>query len=1119
MRPFVRREHRPKHGKVPIDASPEDNANCQPDDVLDRPSLEIPVKPVHTNCSAPVTPARRNQRLLGLSQWTTLATTLLASTAAFAQGSAVMTGSVVDAATKRPLADVVVTVTSPSLQGEQTVLTDASGLYRLPNLPPGTYRLQLEADSHRPYVRGGIDLHVASTARLNAELLPEGIRAPEVVVIGKAPTIDVSSSSTGIVINQDLASRLAWNPPGGRSQASRTFEGVAAIAPGAHVDMYGVSLAGTTSPENAYIIDGVNVNDPAFGILGTPLSIEFVKEVAVVTGGYLPEHGKAMGGILDVVTKSGSNDFHGSVFFNLTPGALEGRRTAVQSAASVITVNPTVGSLRDVGAEVGGPLIRDKLWFYAGVQIGLSRYNLERNLTQFDLSATGPQGGADAFPSTRPITCPAAQAPCEAGPDGRRLQASPVYFADEQTLQYIGKLTYLVNKNHHLTLSIYGTPTTSGGNGTYSLYNVQQAPGTPPTNLNGPYQAIGERYVASANDVSLKYQAAFNNKRQLLDLTLGWHHQRTANLPADGSAVGSQTGLARVSGIDYRRSPAHPLTDFERVPAGFCKPVVGGDSSVASSCPVAEYLGGGPWFLLDDAQLNSLQGRAVFTDLIEALGHHVVKAGVEASFGSYTHKKAFSGGDLYRESPDGTQFFDFRKYGFLSGPDQPVELNSYTARTTTLMTGGFLQDSWQILDRVTLNLGLRYDAQMIFGGDGALALTLPNQWSPRVGIIYDHTRQGRSKLFANFARYYEAVPLDIADRSFPSEPLLFSTHTASTCNPAIPANTAPGGSCRANENRVPGGSTNNPSALWARGGASTSAVDPNLSSQSSDELVFGAEYEVLPTTRLGVTFTHRFLNNAIEDMSRDEGNTYFIGNPGFGIARDFPKAVRNYDALTVHVQKAYAADWLFQASYTISRLYGNYSGLFRPETGQLDPNVTSDFDLRSLTANRLGPLPGDHPHQVKVFGAKDFQLPGGHDVLLGLTFRTRSGGPLNYLGSHVTYGSGEVFILPRGAEGRGDWIHSFDARVGYSLRLAQDSRLQLTMDVFNLFNFQGATDRDMNYTLVDVAPCTAPGAALRSCLKRSDGSAFNPGDVNPNFGKPTRYQDPRQFRFGAKVSF
>jgi hypothetical protein len=190
----------------------------------------------------------------------------------------------------------------------------------------------------------------------------------------------------------------------------------------------------------------------------------------------------------------------------------------------------------------------------------------------------------------------------------------------------------------------------------------------------------------------------------------------------------------------------------------------------------------------------------------------------------------------------------------------------------------------------------------------------------------------------------------------------------------------------------------------------------------------------------------------------------------------------------------------------------------------------------------MGPLPGDSTHAIKIYGAKDFQIPGGQDILVGLTYRTRSGHPLNALGSHNLYGPGEVYVIPRGTggtlhapgpgvakaqeftvtESRGDWVHNIDLRLGYSVRLSKDATLGITMDVFNIFNFQAATSRDQTYTNSDVSPC-AKGGTVPTCVRHSDpgdNSAFDPAkEVNPNYGKPSVYQDPRQFRFGAKVTF
>jgi hypothetical protein len=1097
----------------------------------------------------------------------------LASASAFAQGTAVLTGTVIDSATKKPLGDVVVTVTSPALQGEQTVVTDKSGSYRIPNLPPGAYTLRLDADAYRPYSRGNIALRVDSTIRVNAELLPESIKAEEVVVVGKAPTVDVGSSSTGITIDREFTNRVALNPPSGRNAASRSFENLATVAPGAQADQYGVSINGTTSPENNFVIDGLSVNNPAYGILGTPLSTEFVKEVGIITGGYMPEYGRATGGVLDVVTKSGSNEFHGSVFFNITPGALEGPRTVVKRDGTTISTNPFLSSLRDFGADVGGPIIKDKLWFYAGVDVAFTRFRLERSLNEFQMNINKTPNKDGSFDATGAYDT---DGPYQKDKKTGFVLSNKIpgtdktYFADQQAIQYIGKLTYLINQDNNLTLSVYGQQGSSGGHGAFGFTND----GLPEVgNVIGTYGALAHHYVASANDISLKYSSAFNNKRILLDITAGWHHENTATLPSDGSAIGSQNpkDLSSQPDVFYRRNSPdyHGINDpgFETIPnkinpktgRPYCQPVNVShanpdfDPSQAESpdnpkkivttytpCPVQTYFAGGPDFL-DESSLDRWQGRAVLTALFQAAGHHVVKGGADAEYMKYGHTKAYSGTVRLRESLGGGSFLDHRQYGFMTDPDEGHVLTKFFANSTSTTFGGFLQDSWQIMDKVTINFGVRYDAQIMYGADGKVGLSLPNQWSPRVGLIYDFTQAGRSKIFVNYARYYESVPLDIVDRSFPGEPQISASHPRKTPdNPTGCDPRAPDAAKHCHDDSLGNNLAINgyaaPNTKWFVTGGDKVPVDPDIKPQSSDEFVAGGEYEIFADARVGVQYTHRQMHSVIEDMSRDEANTYFIGNPGSGIAKDFPKAKRNYDAVTVYLQKSFSNTWLAQASYTVSRLYGNYAGLFRPETTQLDPNINSDFDLRSLLPNREGPLPGDRTHSIKLFGAKDFPLPGRMDIQVGLSFRSQSGTPLSYLGSHALYGSDEVFILQRGAAGRTPWVHAFDTHLGYAVHLSKDSTLTVTMDIFNLFNFQAATGMDQTYTTSDVLPIPpdASGKAapfkdletkqkdgtIKTKLIHPDGTPFDPKtEKNNNFGNPTSYQSPRQFRFGMKVTF
>jgi len=161
-------------------------------------------------------------------------------------------------------------------------------------------------------------------------------------------------SSTGLSLGQDFIQTMPVADPGTRGGGVRSFESLGLIAPTTSSDAYGVSFSGATSPENAYLIDGLSVADPRYGLLATPLSLEFLSHVDLLTGGYLPEFKGAAGGLYNVVTKSGSNDFHGSVFGTFTPGALGGSTPTVFTNGSIFRNTTTLWNQGDFGADVSG---------------------------------------------------------------------------------------------------------------------------------------------------------------------------------------------------------------------------------------------------------------------------------------------------------------------------------------------------------------------------------------------------------------------------------------------------------------------------------------------------------------------------------------------------------------------------------------------------------------------------------------------------------------------------------------------------------------------------------------------------------------------------------------------
>ena len=896
------------------------------------------------------------------------------------------------------------------------------------------------------------------------------------------------------------------------------------------------------------------MNNPAYGIIGTPLSIELVKEVSVISGGYMPEYGRSTGGVLNVVTKSGGNELHGSTFMTFSPGALEGQRTRVRPIGQAISTDANVDLIHDFGGDLGGPIVKDRLWFYGGISFNFTRYRIEQNVLRRLLDPNRPLRDKDDVPhpeigydfvkDERGIPL------LEKIPGTRQVRS-----ATERGIQYLGKLTFAITPDHRLDLAVSGAPTISGGAGAWGIdpANGGQEGGA------GDYSALAHVYVAESNDVTLRYSGAFGNKSTLLDGTLGWHHQRAARLPADGSALGSRDGFAGMPMTRWLRSVPvrHDVRDFRDVPDGDenCQGAISADADpeVDSDgdgnptndvdvkrdlqCPVTSYFTGGPGYL-DEQLMDRVHGRIVATRLFQALGHHVLKAGLDIETMTYQHTKAYSGRVFFAEDARGRWFSDSRQYGFLTGPDQAVVQDVQKASSLGVSAGAFVQDSWNVMDRVTLNLGVRWDSQFLFGADGKLGLSMPYQFAPRVGAIYDITQRGASKVFASFARYYENVPLNLVDRMFPGEPQVMSYHSTKVCDPKIPAQAK--GVCQSDESRISMARADSkrvsmdPNQYWSASGATRMLVDPNIQPQSQDELVLGGEYEVFPDGRVGAQYTHRYLVDVVEDMSRDEGSTYFLGNPGSGIAKDFPRAKRDYDALALFFTKGFSDGWLAQVSYTLSYLRGNIGGLYRAETGQLDPNITSDFDLRSAMVNRYGPLGGDTTHELKVYAARDVllsELFRGLDdmrVNVGVGYRGTSGGPTSFLASHYRYGPNEVHVLPRGSGERLPFVHRFDTHVEYDLLLSKGATLAVYMDVFNLFNFQQVTGVNQSYTASELRPIVG-GKPIRgedgkltpdpALLVHPDGTPFDPAEKNPAFGRPTGYQTPRTFRFGARVTF
>jgi hypothetical protein len=1099
--------------------------------------------------------------------WRNVRATLLAlglfwGAAALAQGAtSVLTGNVVDAATKAPVADVVVTATSPSLQGEQVVVTDATGLYRVPQLPPGTYTLRFEKESYRPFARTGIDVAADRTLRLNVELLPETAGEQTVTVVGTPPTVDVGSSAVGTTISSDFVRNVPISRPGLFGNANRSFETLAAAAPQVTQDVYGLAVNGGTSPENVYLIDGLAVNNTAYGVNGSTLTSEFFDEVNVITGGYMPEYGRTMGGAVSGITKSGGNEFHGTLFGTFTPGGLAGpARQVPTGGATRATADLT--NIGDFGATLGGYIIKDKLWFFAGFQYAQSRYSYDRTYYALDDNRVFQQiFNSDGSPAHT-----------------RR-------FADGHSYNFIAKLTYLLGSDTRVSVSFTGTPTWGGGPGSLSLSSAGLNNSATSRSILAPanwatntFNVIGLQQKFDTYDVVGQINTAFMDKRLLVDVHVGYHYQKDVSTAVDGSGIDDINNPNTIAGIPFNRRLANEniLTAEDQVPAAVraaCSVPIGTPPTLGR-CPVAMGYGGSASLLSDNAQ-DSIQGRLTLTYLLTALGHHVIKGGVDEQSNSYRNRFTYSGGVSYSTLVGGATpiTLDARRFGDQSDVDTIIDDPIKDTTVKSNIFGFFVQDSWSILDKVTLNLGLRWDTLQIKGSDGVTRISLSDQWSPRVGLVYDPTQQGRSKIYANYGRYYENIPLDISARSHSPQTQILGVEQCKTnvalrkgCDASVPV-IGPNGA------NVPG----NPSQLWSFSQPSEySPVDPNLKSPASDEVVAGAEYEILANARLGVSYTYRNLVRTVEDMSLTNGLSFFIGNPGEGIASGtFPNAKRTYHAVTVNFTKNFSDLWLAQISYTWAKLTGNYDGLINPQgNNQIDPNINSTFDLPVLLKNQDGPLAADITHFIKIYLAKEFVITPVISTSLGGAFNANSGPPITPLGyfgggGYPLYGNGQAFITQRGSAGRLPWVTSFDLKLTLNYRLTKDNVFSAGVEGFNLFNSQRATGINQFYTTgsansvgtIDGAtPNTIPTqyggicpytgsttlADCRTALANGTGPKGNgtlpkpglypngngyytilpdPGghpkvvQINTAYGSAIGYQAVRQFRFTLRVTF
>jgi len=1022
-----------------------------------------------------------------------------------------------------------VTVTSPNLIRPQSATTDDQGNYKIANLAPGTYTVTVEAKDFAKFERTAVPVNLDSTSTVEAQLTLTSATA-NVTVTSAAGGLDATSTTTGSSVSTDQFNNFP---------TARTVQGLYTIAPTATrsglKDASGrdrdPSVGGSSGPENNYILDGVQTSDPAFGGSGANLPFEFVQEVEIKTGAYGAEYGKSTGGIFNVITKSGGNEFHGDLFAYFTTKAMVRDIKFTPFTGAI----PTKFSEIDAGGDVGGPIKKDKLWFFGA-------FNPQRRTNEF-LTQTF------LSPVESKVTTPF----------------------------YAGKLTWGVNSKHTLTLSTFGDFTKQEG----FLFRVNaRVPdsgfGANLDSFRGTIESGGSNYAARLNSNF--------SPRMTGEFLLGLHFQRANTLPAASVAGQSQiTDLySVVSGGAVR--PVFETTAASAITGGLQNAWVDGRGGRLERNFVRQGFG-----LVSTQDRDRIEGAA---RLQNVAGRHTVKYGFEISENKYKILTTSSGPAATYTDPFGEEVIDFlgrvvpanrkstsmpggirvtNRFGVCTavnattvqcptsglttrlgaavaagqGPTgittvttngaltdaqltvNPIlVLNSVRVRDFFLNTGDgststwiesfYVQDDYKFAKNWQLNLGGRWDYQQAYGTSQTY-LKLNHFWhnfQPRLGLIYSPS-SGKGKVFFNYAKFLETpIPLDVNVRAGGDDIQFDKNINAGRLNgvsgSSIVAGAASGLGCI---------------------GCEATPIDRGLRPQTVNEGTAGFEWEVARDLVLGARGIYRSQQNVIEDGSFDDGTTYFLFNPGRrGTANEtttediactnppglpprcFGPARRYYRALEFTATKRFSNNYQFIASYVYSSLIGNYEGLFRNDNGQSDPNITSLFDLPSLLDGMYGRLPNDRPHQLKFNGS--YQTP--FKLMLSANFYAQSGIPFNSLVPHAVYGENEGFGVPRGTatfpanapggitagSSRTPWNHQLDLGVYYPIKMGETRQLRLQFDWFNVINNQNALRADETVRFSNGIPGAGEGRFL-----------------NPFFGTGLVFQFPSTMRLGAKFSF
>jgi hypothetical protein len=924
----------------------------------------------------------------------------------------------------------------------RTVQIDANGKFQASALSIGHYQATLMKGA-----TAGATTELDVIAGQGAEAVFAVAGAVQTVrVEGRRSRIDVSNTNNGAVFTARELARLPIAPSVASivQLAPNTTRGDTRYAAG---DSFG----GGGPSENAYYINGFPVTNPLTQLGASELPFGAIAQAQVLTGGFGAEFGRSVGGVVNIITKSGTNNWEAGAMYSIEPNGWRSKpKNSVYEETGDTLNKDTNGKVRvfrenntrDVkrlGAYVGGPLVKDKLFMFLSGETTNTDTNFVN--TAFTGVPTAPAGWAQS----------------------RAIQD-----------RYLAKLDWNITDNHRIEITRIGD------------------------------DAKAERSLYG-------YDYTKNQRDNVLSLKGNWTNDTTANgfTPSSGGDVqmfkytGNITDDLTVSFLTGKSDVRH-TNRFAGLSTLTPGTVTVGSGNPKPASPIPN-LNPVTFNITPDGASDQVKANRL--DLEYKLGTHTLRAGLDRVKLSSVNAGQETAGGLtysYRFTPTPNTPISMSsgpKVATASGGQSGI--NGFYVRAVKFststgaasdQTAEYLEDKWQVTKNLLVTGGIRREGFSNRNGDDQTFLKQDKNYSPRLSAAWDVNGDASFKVYGSAGRYFVQIPTNVTVRGASRATNTQQFFTYADINPTTgqPIGLVPLTAPRSANNEY--GQAKDPRTITAT----------NLKPTYQDEMTLGFEKAFSPALNFGAKVTYRKLRSTADDYCDQTPfdawavrNKVSTANWGFGLGCvvlnpgvdqtfmvDFnnsdlaikptlttvaltaaeiglPKAKRVYAALDLFAEHPLRDGWYGKVNYTRAKNTGNTEGQTNSDSGQANVSITAVWDLPSLMEYADGLLPNNRTHQVKAFGF--YQVTPEWTV--GGNFLAASGRPRGCLGIHPdpeiqAFGYEAAFHYckgvpaPRGTLGEYPWDVRLDMNLVYAPK-ALDG-LSLKLDVFNVANKQTA---------------------------------------------------------------